>query len=179
MHDSSPGERGHLKYLCAAAAMLFAGLLFYSQTRAFAWDEGFHVLAAQLINGGKRPYLDFCFPQTPLNAYWNAGWMHIFGPSWRVVHVLAALLTAGAVMLTADFIFVRFPVPRWRLAGAIAAAALVGSNPAVVGFGTIGQAYGMCLFLVVAAFRLSIVAAERSRSRASGAAGLFAGAAAA
>ena len=61
-----------------------AGLILYSQTYAFAWDEGFHLLAAQLIDAGKRPWLDFCFPQTPLNAYWNAGWMRVFGESWRV-----------------------------------------------------------------------------------------------
>jgi hypothetical protein len=165
--------------LCGFVALITAGLILYSQTYAFTWDEGFHMLAAQLINRGQRPYLDFCFPQTPLNAYWNAGWMHIFGESWRLVHVLAALLTAGAVMLTADFIFVRFPVPRWRLAGAIAAAMLVGSNGMVVGFGPVGQAYGICLFLIVAAFRLSIVAVERSGPGVSGAAGFFAGAAAA
>ena len=62
-HPSSPWLR-----LSALAALLFAGLLLYSQTLAFAWDEGFHLLAAQLIKAGKRPYLDFCFPQTPLNA---------------------------------------------------------------------------------------------------------------
>ena len=25
-----------------------------------------------MIRAGRRPYLDFCFPQTPLTAYWNA-----------------------------------------------------------------------------------------------------------
>lgn len=39
----------------------------YAQTPAFTDDEGFH-LAAQLIKAGLRPYLDFCFDQTPLNA---------------------------------------------------------------------------------------------------------------
>ena len=83
-HWSSPWLR-----LSALAVLLFAGLLLYSQTLSFAWDEGFHLLAAQLINAGKRPYLDFCFPQTPLNAYLNAGWMRVFGESWRPVHALA------------------------------------------------------------------------------------------
>lgn len=69
-------------------ALILAGLLVYSQTWSFVWDE----------------------------AYWNAGWMRMFGQSWRVSHALAALLTAGAALLTGDFILTRFPVPRWRLA---------------------------------------------------------------
>jgi hypothetical protein len=72
-------------WLCGLVALLSAGLLVYSQTKAMAWDEGFHLLAAQLIKAGKKPYLDFCFPQTPLNAYWNAGWMVIFGDSWYLL----------------------------------------------------------------------------------------------
>jgi hypothetical protein len=179
MHDSSPGERGQLRYLCAAAAMLFAGLLFYSQTRAFSWDEGFHLLAAQLILAGKRPYLDFCFPQTPLNAYLTAGWMRLFGDTWRAVHVLEAVWVAAAAFLTADFVRCRFPVPGWRWAGALAALVAVGMNSQVVLFGTIGQSYGLCLFLIVAAYRLAVVAVESAGASRAAAAGFLAGAAAA
>src|SRR5580698_8879722 len=161
MQDSSPGERGQLKYLCAAAAMLFAGLLSYSLTRAFSWDEGFHLLAAQLILAGKRPYLDFCFPQTPLNAYLTAGWMRLFGDTWRAAHVFETIWVAAAAFLTADFVRSRFPVPDWRWAGALAALVAVGMNSQVVIFGTIGQSYGLCLFLIVAAYRLAVVAVER------------------
>jgi hypothetical protein len=50
---------------CGVVAVLATGLLVYSQTQALAWDEGYHLLAAQLIKAGKRPYLDFCFLQTP------------------------------------------------------------------------------------------------------------------
>jgi hypothetical protein len=169
---------GHFAMLCGAVSVLFAGLLAYSQTKAFAWDEGFHLLAAQLISSGKLPYLDFHFPQTPLNAFWNAAWMHIFGDSWRVAHAFAALLTAGAALLTADFLLERFPVPRWRLATALAAAAAVGLNVAVVEFGTVGQAYALCLFLITAAFRLSTMAVEREGLAMPALAGVFAAAAA-
>jgi hypothetical protein len=159
--------------------LLSAGLLVYSQTQALAWDEGFHLLAAQLIKAGKTPYIDFCFPQTPLNAYWNAGWMRIFGDSWRVVHVVAALLTAGAILLAADFVFVRFSVPpNWRLAIALTAALLIGLNTLIVEFGTVGQAYALCLFLIVASFRISILAADRERPVWAASAGFLAAAAA-
>ena len=105
-------------FLCALVAALTATLIVYSQTYAFAWDEGFHLLTAQLIMRGKTPYLDLCFPQTLLNAYWNALWMRVFGDTWRTAHAVAALMSAGAVMLTVDYLYVRFPVKNWRLAAA-------------------------------------------------------------
>ena len=173
-------DRGQKPYLllCGVVSLIGAGLILYSRTAAFAWDEGFHLLAAQLIGAGKRPYLDFCFPQTPLNAYWNAGWMRLFGESWRTAHTVAALLTTGAVMLTADFLFARLPVNAWRFAAALTAAFTVGLNVMVVQFGTIGQAYGLCLFLIVAAFRISILAVERENLLWPGLAGFLASAAA-
>src|SRR5437764_219495 len=98
-----------------------AAFLTYALTRAFTYTEGYHWLAAQLIGAGKQPYIDFCFPQTPLNAYWNAAWMRLLGAHWRVPHALAALLTIAAVTLTADFVCRRFPVRAWALSTAIVA----------------------------------------------------------
>ncbi|MGI8960451.1 MAG: hypothetical protein ACR2IV_11945 [Bryobacteraceae bacterium] len=145
---------------------------------AFSLDEGFHLLASQLINRGKSPYLDFCFPQPPLNAYWNAAWMRTFADSWRIPHILAALLVGGAVMLAAGFIFSHFPVPQWRLACALATAFMVAVSVPVVQFGTV-QAYGMCLFLMVAAFRVSVLTVDRKNFLVPLSAGLLAGGAAA
>ena len=178
MSDLSPG-RGQVPIFCAAVAILFCGLLVYAQTHAFSWDEGFHLLAAQLILAGKRPYLDFCFPQTPVNAYLTAGWMRLFGDSWRAVHVLSTIWVAAAAFLTGDYIRCRFPAADWRLAGAITAAAAVAMNSQVMLFGTIGQSYAICLFLMVAAFRLAVVAVERPAASRAAATGFMAGAAAA
>ena len=142
--------------LIGVVLLLTVGLVLYSQVFAFVWDEGYHVLAAQLIARGKRPYLDFCFPQTPLNAYWNAALLRVFGDTWRVIHAGAALLTGSAVMLIADYVYFRFPVRQWRSAAALATALPVAASVLVVKFATAGQGYGLCLFLRVAAFRLSI-----------------------
>jgi hypothetical protein len=147
--------------VCGVVTLLAAGLIYYSQTYAFAWDEGFHLLTAQLITSGKRPYIDFNFSQTPLNAYWNAFWMTVFSQTWRTAHAVAAMMTSGAILLTADFVYVRFPVIRWRLAGALMTALTVGLNVLIVQFGTIGQAYGLCLFLIVAAFRVTVASVDR------------------
>lgn len=167
--QSRAGESGTVR-VGRRAAFLFgsviciisAGLLVYSQTISFVWDEGFHLLAAQLIGRGEIPYIDFCFPQTPLNAYWNAGWMALFGQSWHVTHLVAAVEVAGAVFLIADYVFRCFPVFRWRLAAAIVVAFFVGLDSIVVQFGVVAQAYGIGLFLTVAAFRVGIAAVNRT-----------------
>ena len=86
------------------AGIYAAAFLIYSVTWAFTWDESYHLLASQLMAGGKLPYLDFCFPQTPLNAYWNAGWMRLLGYHWQVPHAFAALFTIGAAVILLLFI---------------------------------------------------------------------------
>ena len=160
-------------------AVLATGMMLYSQTRAFTDDEGFHLLAALLIKTGMRPYLDFCFPQTPFNAYWNAFWMGVFGESWRTAHVLAALETLAAVVLGAQFVYAHLPERPWRVGGAIAAAMMIGLSVNLVEFGLLGQAYGMCLLTTVGAFRLAVATVERRTCWLAGAAGALAGIAAA
>ena len=178
--QGAPAERrpAHLG-LYGLWALLAAGLAVYAQTIAFTDDEGFHLLAAQLIKHGMRPYLDFCFPQAPLNAYWNAFLMRLFGESWRGPHALAALETCAAAILAAQFVLSRFPERRWSMAGAIAATVMIGCNIPLVEFGPLGQAYGAALLAIVAAFRLAIAAVERGQGWRYAAAGVCAGAAAA
>jgi hypothetical protein len=167
-----------LPLLCALI-LLTAGLVAYSQTAAFAWDEGFHLLTAQLIAHGRKPYLDFVFSQAPLNAFWNAGWMAVFGESWRVSHALAALCSAGAVALTSGYVFRYFPAVAWRLPGALLIASLTGLNVLVVRFGGLAQPYGLCLLAIVTAWRLAMQSVDRESMTLAGLAGLFCGAAAA
>ena len=173
----APGKGSYLG-LYGVLAVYAAAFLFYAETKAFHWDEGYHLVAAQAILSGKKPYLDFCFPQSPLNAYWNALWMGLLGQNWRLAHLIAALLTIGAVVLMADFIARRFPVPSWRIAGAITAGLALGLNALVFSYGSVAQPYGMCLFTLAVAFRLTIRAVDRSGALLAAAAGLFAGAAA-
>ena len=164
-------------YLTCAA--LAAALLIYSQTLAFAWDEGFHLLTSQLIARGKTPYLDFIFPQPPLNAYWVVLWMRVFGDTWRTAQALSALETAVAIALVADFLLRHFPAPGWRAAAAFTGVFAFGLNSMVVEFGAEGQAYGFCLLLSVLAFRCAVRALAEPGWPFTLAAGFFAGAAAA
>ncbi len=175
----APG-RSHTRLLLYGLwAVMAAGLMGYAQTLAFTDDEGFHLLAAQLIKGGMHPYLDFFFPQTPLNAYWNAFLLRLLGESWRGPHALAALETTAATILAAQFVLSRFPHRAWKVAGTIAASVMIGCNINLVEFGPLGQAYGISLFTTVCAFRLAIAAVDRRGWWLAAACGAFAGAAAA
>src|SRR5262245_11562663 len=93
--------------LCSVVAALAAGLLLFSLTVAFQGDEGFHLLAAQQINAGRRPYIDFFYQHPLLFAYLNAAWMRVFGENWRAAHALSALGTAGCAFLMGQFVFTR------------------------------------------------------------------------
>lgn len=164
--------------VCAVLAVWAAALLVYAERWAFAWDESFHLLAAQLIGLGRRPYIDFCFPQTPLNAYWNSAWMRLLGENWRVPHAFAALFTIGAVLLTARFVYRETAAEGWRAATALSAALLVGLNAVVFTYAPLAQAYGICLFSLVLAFRFA-TGVDCPGSLGTAAVGLFAGIAAA
>ena len=169
MYGMTPSRRN------AILALIAAGIVVYSETVSFVWDEGLHILAAQLIDRGEKPYLDFCFPETPLNAYWNALWMGLLGQSWHVTHLIAGLEVGGATVLISHYVFRRFPVPSWRFALALTVACFVGLNSVIVQFGTVSQAYGIGLFLTVAAFRAAIAAVDRKGPLLSLTAGLLIG----
>jgi hypothetical protein len=163
----------------AAVACVAAVMLTYARSYAFAWDEGYHLVAAWLIAHGKQPYIDFVFPQTPLNAYWNAILLRLFGVSWRVPHTAASLLTSCAVTMIAFWVFRRFEAPpSWRAACAISAAVFTGFNTAIVDFHAL-QAYALCLLGGVSALFLTMKAADRPSLVRPFAAGLGAGIAAA
>ncbi len=177
--DYSSSEHGEARgssslWLYGVLSLYAVVYLVYAETWAFTLDETYHLLAAQLIGAGRTPYIDFCFPQTPLNAYWNAGLMRIAGTSWRVPHLFAALFTIGAVLLTVDYVLRRFPVRGWRTAGAITAALAIGLNGAVFAYGSL-QAYGICLFGLAAGFRLAVRAVDRDGWLPAAASGFFAG----
>ncbi|HUA63188.1 MAG TPA: hypothetical protein VML19_30820 [Verrucomicrobiae bacterium] len=169
-------ERKAYRWLLAAMGAYLAGLLAYSQTLAYTGDEGFHFLTNQLMLEGKRPYLDFVYPQALLNNLWNVLWMSVFGESWRAVHAITAVMAAAAVFLMADFVFRRLAgALRWRLAAALSVILIFGVNQLVVEYGTLGQAYGMCLFASAAAFRCALIAIEKRSAWMALVAGFFAG----
>ena len=156
--ESGPGRHWSRTWavVLGVTALLGAAELVYSQTMACVVDEGYHLLAAQLILWGQRPYLDFVFPQTPLNAYWNAGWMGILGPTWRPIH-LSPRSRPWPRCISPRTSYCAFPVRRWRLAAGLTTVLVFGLNDAVFKFGAVAQPYGICLLLAAASLR-SVVA---------------------
>jgi len=179
MFSTTPGSpRNGIGTFLTVLFFAAAALITYSQTRAFVWDEGFHLVAAALIAHGKTPYIDFCFPQTPINAYFNAVLIRVFGQDWHAPHLLAALFVVGGMILTAQFLLAHLPAGKPRWTSAICAAVFVGFDTIVMQFGTVAQAYGSGLFFAVAAFRATVAAVGRKSAWLAFAAGLLAGVAA-
>jgi len=182
MHSTNPAPaRNGIGFFLWALIVAAASLIAFSQTRAFVWDEGFHLLAAALIAQGKTVYVDFCFPQTPLNAYFNAGLIRLFSQNWHTPHLLAAIFVVGAMCLTARFVLRHLPAgenreQRW--AGAGCAAVFTALNITVMQFGTVAQAYGSGLFFCVAAFCAAVAGMRRHAALFTFAAGLLSGVAA-
>ncbi len=148
--------------LAAFLVLLTVAIGIYAQTLSFVWDEGFHLVAAQLINRGATPYIDFCFPQTLLNAYWNAFVLRVFGDNWHSVHFFDALFVSATVWLAAGYTLRRFPVDRWKLSCAAIVAGFIGFDTVFVPFGTSAQAYGSGTLLTFLAFLVAIQAVDRA-----------------
>jgi hypothetical protein len=104
--SSSSGSGARRLWWYGGLSLYAAAFLVYAETWAFTPDEGYHVLAAQLIAAGRIPYIDFCFPQTPLSASWAAVggcrtcWRHyppsVRSSTWRTMCGAASRLTDGA-----------------------------------------------------------------------------------
>ena len=177
MSYTRANQRRSPRLLWIAPATLVIALLAYSQAVAYFGNESFHLLAAQLINAGKRPYLDFFYQHTPLFIYLNAAWMRIFGENWRSAHILSALLTGGCIIIVVNYVYSRLNDTRWRLAISITVAALLGLNFYVLSYGTVALPFGLCMFLTVASFRLTVAAVHKPGTLLPFLAGLGAGAA--
>jgi 4-amino-4-deoxy-L-arabinose transferase-like glycosyltransferase len=168
-------EKWPILFSLALIALLVLGILAFSQIGTLYRDEGFHLVAAQLIDAGKMPYLDFFYQHPPLYAFLNAGWMRVFGQSWRSAHIFSALLFGGCILAVASFIFSRFRASRWVSVGTAAAAFFVGLHFTALQFGTFAQPYALCLFMIALGFRLTIAAAPRAKSSTSFFAGMCGG----
>ena len=158
-----PRQRFPIRLLLVVAILELA-LLVYSQAVAYWGDESLHLVAAQLINAGQRPYLDFFYQHPPLFAYLISGLMRVFGEHWRVVHALSALLTGGCILLTAVYVFTRVRDAQLQLQSAVVATLFAGLNCYVISFGTVALPYGFCLFFTVAAFFLIAESVDKSGS---------------
>lgn len=79
--------------------LLFAACVVWfsivATNRLIAKDEGFYVVAAQLVSEGRVPYLDFFYPQMPYLPYLYGSFLRLFGSNWEIARFVSVLLTAG------------------------------------------------------------------------------------
>ena len=158
------------------AACIVAVFLIRSQLLAYVGDESFHLVAAQLIHAGKRPYIDFFYQHTALHAYLTAGLFQL-SETWRISHAFSALALLGSVVLACLYTRDLFIDENARRTAVVFTLIFYGANCYALIFATTGLPYGFCLLCSMAALFFSRPNGRRRLHVF--AAGLFAGAAAA
>ncbi|MGI6680650.1 MAG: hypothetical protein ACOX3T_04115 [Bdellovibrionota bacterium] len=72
--------------------LFFAHCIFISLNRLIARDEGFYIIASELLLKNKILYKDFFFPQMPFTALFYAFCMKMFGVSWYVARGITGII---------------------------------------------------------------------------------------
>lgn len=136
------------------AACLFAIFFVRSQLYAYVGDESFHLLAAQLIKAGKKPYIDFFYQHTPLYIYITAG-LFWLSETWRIAHAISALSLAGSVVLACYYVRDLFTEEYARRTVVVLTLIFYGLNCYALIFAATALPYGFCLFCSMAALYFS------------------------
>lgn len=154
--------------LLALASLLALHFVPISLARLIARDEGFYVLAGDLVARGRHVYLDFFFPQMPLTPYIFGSWMRLAGTGWSEARVLAGLVAAAS-----GFIVFLYSRRRWGNVPALFALTMFMSSELVVSFFPTAKTYGLStLWALGGAYALG---AERGRGGSAFACGVLLG----
>ncbi|MDB6146788.1 MAG: hypothetical protein JWO45_452, partial [Spartobacteria bacterium] len=165
--DTAPIPRGRnfllWTVLGIGIAALGSVLIAVSQGTYYYGDEGFHLLASQLLITGKRVYLDFFFQHPPVYTYLNAGWMLLAGDTWRSAHLFSALLAIICAAMIGGYLFSRFDRRDGQLVFALGGVLFFMLNPLVVCYAVLGQPYALCLVWLFGAFLLAVRSTNQPR----------------
>ncbi len=71
-------------------------------------DEGYYLLASDLVLGAKLPYRDFMFTQMPLLPYLYGLWTAVLGETWLTARLLSVAFAIALGVLLFDFARRRF-----------------------------------------------------------------------
>lgn len=142
------------------------GFFYYmSINRLVAGDEGFYLIAGQLVLDGKTPYLDFFYPQMPLYPYVLAGWFRIFGEGWQSARLLACLCSTGCGTLVYLITKMMFHNHQKQIALSSLATFLFAGSHLSFAWLTINKSYCLCLFLLLASIYLQFKAVNTANHR--------------
>jgi len=147
---SSHARRGHEGVL-VSLSVIFALAILLSQW-PLAFGDTYHLLAAQMVVAGRKPYLDFFLQQVPLYPLICGAWLRIFGTSWQAANVLSGLLICGSAAIIARIASRAYSDSGWRAKGSIIAVFLFGLNLQVAESGDDAQPYALCMFFCLSAW---------------------------
>ena len=152
--SSSRGQRVPIGVRGSLAAV-FALAIVLSQWPLAAGDM-YHVLAAQMVAAGRKPYLDFFLQQVPLYPLICGAWLRIFGTSWHAANLFSGLLICGSAAIVARIASRIYTEAEWGTKGSIVAVLLVGLNLQVAQSGDDAQPYALCMFFSLSAWLLAL-----------------------
>jgi hypothetical protein len=142
------GVRESLAFVFALAVLISQWPLQFGDT--------YHVLAAQMVAAGRKPYLDFFFQQVPLYPLLCGAWLRIFGTSWQAANLFSGLLICGSAAIVARIASRMYAEVEWAAKGSIAAVLLFGLNLLVGQSGDDAQPYALCIFFSLLAWLASV-----------------------
>jgi 4-amino-4-deoxy-L-arabinose transferase-like glycosyltransferase len=141
------GQAGVLRSL----ALVFALAIVISQW-PLAFGDTYHLLAAQMVAAGRKPYLDFFVQQVPLYPLICGAWLRIFGTSWQAANLFSGLLICGSAAMVARIARRIYAEAEWGARGSIIAVLLFGLNLLVAQSGDDAQPYALCMFFCLSAW---------------------------
>lgn len=140
LHPTAPRPAAVLTLTGVLLLLAWYGLLAF--TRRIDADEGYFLFAARLVLQGQVPFVDFHYPQMPLQPYLLAGPLALWrGVTWVGGRMWAAVLAtmcalvfwkllrrAGAGPLAAGFLFCNYLLSDFGLEWAVVVKSLVPST---------------------------------------------------
>jgi len=143
-------------------AFVFALAILLSQW-PLAFGDTYHLLAAQMVAAGRKPYLDFFVQQVPLYSLICGAWLRIFGSSWQAANLLSGLLICGSAAIIARIASRIYAGTEWGSRGRVIAVLLFGLNLLVAQSGDDAQPYALCTFFCLAAWLAALDARPTTR----------------
>ena len=151
-------KRGILESL----AFVFALAILLSQW-PLAFGDTYHLLAAQMVAAGRKPYLDFFVQQVPLYPLICGAWLRIFGSSWQAANLFSGLLICGSAAIVARIASRIYAGTEWGAKCSMIAVLLFGLNLLVAQSGDDAQPYALCMFFCLAAWLAALDARPTTR----------------
>ena len=144
---TQPSRAQRALYFAAAFAVALAVFVPMGFVRLIVRDEGFYLLASEMVMANRLPYLDFFYTQTPAMPYLYGGWIEIFGHTWVAARMFSAVLASA----TGALLFVACTRREGLRFGAVGLSLYLLSDVVLCWYSVV-KSYALVTFLLFAAF---------------------------